>query len=88
MTNQKLTELYLKMMEEINRYYPKGLFQYLNTYHKEKAEELQVLEDKINEAWDKCLSGEMTPICYLSALKAYRGYMGDMMRLYQKEGKE
>ena len=82
MTDQKLADHYLKMMEEVNRHYAKSLFRYLDTFYKEKVKDLQVLEDKINDAWNKCLSGEVTLICYLSALKAYKAHIGVMVKLY------
>jgi hypothetical protein len=87
LTTHKTTELYLKMMGQINEHYPRSLLQWISIFHRGMDRELQTKEDRINEVWELNVSGEATLMDFIKALKEYKTYMGGLIRLYVNRNK-
>lgn len=83
-----LTKTYLKVMAEINEYYPEKMFQWLSIFYKQEDKRLESLEDNINLTWESCLSGDGRLVDFIRVLNEYKKHMGVCIRLYFNRNKE
>lgn len=79
--NEVLAGHYDQMLTRLNGFYKKGFYAWTETENPHLAKRLVILDEKINEVWEKCISGEEDIIMFKAGVKFYedtvRKAMGD-----------
>jgi hypothetical protein len=69
--NEELASLYEKMLISLDRSYKNGFYRWLEKENPHLAKRLVILDEKINEVWEKCTKGEATLIMFKAGVKFY-----------------
>jgi len=69
--NEELVEIYDQMLTRLGEFYKKGFYAWLKTENPHLAKRLVILDEKINEVWDKCTVGEESIIIFKAGVKFY-----------------
>ncbi len=69
--NEKLADLYGKMLTRLDTFYKKGFYRWLEKENPHMAKRLVILDEKINDVWDQCTKGEATLIMFKAGVKFY-----------------
>ncbi len=71
--NKKLVQIYCKMLDRLNKEYPKRFWAWLSIFQRPLDREIMEADDNINVVWEACLEGEANLMVFLGGLKNYEG---------------
>jgi hypothetical protein len=69
--NEECIEIYDQMLTRLNTFYKEGFYSWLPTANPHLSKRLVILDEKINEVWEKCVKGEASLIMYKAGVKFY-----------------
>ncbi len=85
--NQKLLDMYTKMILRLNRDYPKRFYMYIPIFQKKIAKEIAEADDNISYIWGRCLYARSTLLEFIGALKKFEALMLQGFELYNNRRK-
>ncbi len=81
--NEDLVKHYDQMLTRLNDFYKKGFYVWLQKENPHMAKRLVILDEKINEVWDKCVNGEASMITFKAGVKFYEDTVRKAMAEYE-----
>jgi len=69
--NEELVKIYDNMLTRLNGFYKKGFYGWLKTENPHLAKRLEILDEKINDVWEKCTTGDEDVIMFKAGVKFY-----------------
>ena len=82
--NKKLVGIYCKMLERLNKDYPKRFQSWLSIFQRELDKDIKEADDNINNIWERCYEGKSTLMDFLGGLKIYEGLVIKGYGLYNR----
>ncbi len=71
--DKKLAGIYCKMLERLNKEYPKRFWNWLSIFQRALDKEITEADDNISGIWVRCNEGSATLMVFLGGLKIYEG---------------
>jgi hypothetical protein len=73
--DKTLLDIYHKVMDKINASYITGTTKYIQEHNKQRDNEINNADDRVNEVWQRCNNGE-------ASLNDFEGVLGSYENLY------
>lgn len=83
--NEALKEIYSKVLDNIQHVYKKGFYAWVERQRPDIAKRLFILDEQINEVWEKCIVGEETLLKFQAGVKLYEDTVKKTLKLYEPE---
>lgn len=70
-SNDKLADIYIKMICRLNKEYIRGFFMWASIFHKNMDMAINKADDEVNTLWHECLEGKASLVRFIGAVKTY-----------------
>lgn len=85
--NEKLSDLYIKMICRLNKEYVRGFFMWISIFQKNMDVDINKADDEVNTIWQQCIEGKATLMKFIGAVKEYERLVLKGYAVYKNRGK-